>query len=267
MLAVFADAKSQEIFSLREAPEPVAGPSECLVAVDAVSLNPGDPLRPIRHWPGWPGCDLAGQVLRPAQDGTGPAQNDRVVGFLPFGAWAEKVAVPARSLAVIPRNVSIETAACLPVAGLTALHLLKLGGQMLGRKVLVNAGLGRGGIFLLRLGVNERGQDGGRGAQPGQGRFRPPGRSPRGGGQSSEAAGFGPYDLIFDPVAGPTVGEAVKLLAKNGQYVIFNFVGGDSFTVKIQPGMLMTSAACGSFPCIPCWTPARPRKAWPCFWK
>jgi hypothetical protein len=42
-----------------------------------------------------------------------------VVGLVRRGAWAELVAVPARSLALIPDRVSDVQAATLPTAGLT----------------------------------------------------------------------------------------------------------------------------------------------------
>ena len=40
-----------------------------------------------------------------------------MVGLLPEGAWAERVAVPAHALAELPDAVTLSQAATFPVAG------------------------------------------------------------------------------------------------------------------------------------------------------
>jgi D-arabinose 1-dehydrogenase-like Zn-dependent alcohol dehydrogenase len=101
-----------------KAPAPSPGPSEAVVRVAAVSLNPFD----LRHAQSAPpgttvGVDLAGTVLEAAPDGSGPTTGTRVIGWLPEGAWAEKVAVPTDTLAALPDGGSLTEAAALPTAG------------------------------------------------------------------------------------------------------------------------------------------------------
>src|SRR4030095_4755915 len=97
---------------------------------------------------GWrPGWDLAGVVERSAADGSGPAVGERVVGFLPEGAWAQRVVVPSNALAELPDKVTFSQAATFPVAGLTALHALDEGGPLLARRVLVTGATGGGGAL------------------------------------------------------------------------------------------------------------------------
>ena len=48
------------------------------------------------------------------------------------GGWAERVPVRSGHLALVPDEVSFETASTLPVAGLTAVGMLALGGSLEG---------------------------------------------------------------------------------------------------------------------------------------
>ena len=59
-----------------------------------------------------------------------------MVGLADEGGWAELAALPKDRLAVLPDDVSFEAASTLPVAGLTALRALEVGGPLLGRRVL-----------------------------------------------------------------------------------------------------------------------------------
>src|SRR5256886_17611566 len=100
---------------------------------------------------GWrPGWDLAGELERAAADGSGPRVGARVVGLLPEGAWAERVAAPTHALAALPDKVTFAQAATLPVARLTALYALSKRGPLLGRRVLATGATGGVGAFSLR---------------------------------------------------------------------------------------------------------------------
>ena len=73
-----------------------------------------------------------------------------MVGFLPEGAWAERVAVPTNAIAELPDKVTFSQAATFPVAGLTALHALGKGDLLLGRRVLFLHTGGGFGVFPFR---------------------------------------------------------------------------------------------------------------------
>lgn len=152
MQAVVVEPSSEHKLGFQELPVPSPLPSEALVKVSAVSLNRGEVRRAQAARAGTQiGWDLAGTVAQAAADGSGPREGARVVGFVPSGAWAEYVAVPSHALAPLPDEVSFAQAATLPVAGLTALHALDKGGNLLGRSVLVTGASGGVGHFAVQL--------------------------------------------------------------------------------------------------------------------
>src|SRR5215831_2294283 len=139
MLALVNTPGGNAPVELREVIEPQPAPNEALVEVRAFSLNRGE-LRLFQIRPeGWrPGQDISGVVARPAADGRGPK-----AGALTDNAgWAERPAVPAHRIAVLPDNVRFEDAAALPVAGLTALRTLRHGAPLLGKRVLITGAAG-----------------------------------------------------------------------------------------------------------------------------
>ncbi|WP_299529861.1 NADP-dependent oxidoreductase [uncultured Streptomyces sp.] len=150
---------------LAELPKPVPGQGELRVRVEYAALNPGDwqaadavgngpetvPLPLVV------GVDFAGRV-----DMIGPGDNrfrvgDRVVGRVcepgpGRGAYAEYVAVHEDSpVTLVPRRLSLRSAAALPTAGTAAAQLLDASGARNGDSLLIIGAAGGVGTFLTQL--------------------------------------------------------------------------------------------------------------------
>ncbi|WP_246236600.1 zinc-binding dehydrogenase [Actinomadura chibensis] len=152
MKALVPTGDPDEPVTLAEVADPEPGDGEALVKVEAFSINRGETFKLERPRPGdRPGKDVAGRVVRAAADGTGPAVGARVVGHPMWGGWAEFAAVPADALAVLPDAVPAVRGAALPLAGLTALRLLRAAGPVLGRRVLLTGASGGVGHYVTEL--------------------------------------------------------------------------------------------------------------------
>jgi NADPH:quinone reductase len=218
-LAVVVDPDSAGRLVIRPVPESTANRDEALVRVHAISLNRGEVRRSGMASAGWrPGWDLAGVVERSAADGSGPAVGKRVVGFLPEGAWAQRVVVPSNALAELPDKVTFSQAATFPVAGLTALHALGKGSPLLGKRVLVTGATGGVGDFAVQLarlaGAHVTGSVRRADQVP---TVRQLGAHDVVVGDSIAASPK--YDLIVESVGGKTLGTALAALERGGTCV------------------------------------------------
>jgi NADPH:quinone reductase-like Zn-dependent oxidoreductase len=229
---------------IREVADPEPGADQAVVEVHASSLNRGECSALRQADEGWrPGWDLAGLVIRAAADGTGPSEGSRVVGWVNGGAWAERAAVRTNHLAEIPDSLSFETAATLPVAGLTAVGVLSVTGTLLGRRVALTGASGGVGRFAVQLSH-----------MAGAHVTAIVGRPERGEGLvdlGADEISVGlphegdPFDLIAESVGGDSLVAAVARVAPQGVIVTFGNSSGEpanldprNFYRKGSPTML-----------------------------
>jgi NADPH:quinone reductase-like Zn-dependent oxidoreductase len=165
---VYTKYGSEDTLHLQEMAKPVPQGDEVLVKIHAVSVNYADwhmltgepflarlefglfkPQRTIL------GADIAGMV-----EAVGPTAalfkpGDAVYGdILLFGSggFAEYVSVTEKALASKPANLSFGEAAAVPMAAVTALQVLRDGGEIqAGQKVLIHGAAGGVGTFAVQL--------------------------------------------------------------------------------------------------------------------
>ncbi|MFI0717039.1 zinc-binding dehydrogenase [Streptomyces inhibens] len=220
MKALIPTGDPAEPVVLADVPEPTPRPHEALVKVEAFSVNRGETFKLEKPVPGErPGKDIAGLVVQPAADGSGPAGITRVVGHPMAGGWAEYVAVPTDSLAELPDGVSVLQGAALPLAGLTALRLLRAAGPVPGRRVLLTGASGGVGHYVTELAAAAGAQvtavtrDAERGARlAGLGAAEI---------VHDVADARGPYDVVLESTGGPALPLALARLARRGTLIWF----------------------------------------------
>ncbi|MFJ6015145.1 zinc-binding dehydrogenase [Streptomyces sp. NPDC092952] len=202
-----------------EVPQPVPEPGEALIKVEAFAPNRGETFLLERPRPELlPGKDIAGLVVQAAADGSGPGIGTRVVGHPAQGGWAEYAAVPAHSLAVLPDSVDSVRAAALPLAGTTALRLLRTAGSLAGRRVLLTGASGGVGHYVTELAVGAGAELTAVTATPVRGeRLAELGANVV---HEVEAA-QGPFDVVLESTAGPALALALSKVRPGGTLVWF----------------------------------------------
>ncbi len=239
MRALVATANAQAPLELRDVADPQPAASESLVDVKAVSINRGELRLVATRAAGWrPGQDVAGVVAQAAADGSGPPVGTRVVALVDQAGWAERVAVPGSRSAALPDGVSFAQAATLPVAGLTALRALRLGGTLLGKSVVVTGASGGVGHFAVQLAAHAGAHVVGisRSAERGQALLAAGDVRLETEMQALQGRRF---DLILESVGGESLTQALRLVGRDGTVVIFGNSSGEE--ARVAFGSIMSA--------------------------
>jgi NADPH:quinone reductase-like Zn-dependent oxidoreductase len=155
--------KNNSALRLGEMPEPEVRDQDVLVAIHAAGLNPLDAkirdgefklILPYRL-PLILGNDVAGVVVRVVSKVRGFKSGDEVYARPNqdrIGTFAEFIAMDEADVALKPRNLTMDEAASIPLAGLTAWQILVERARLeRGQKVLIHAGSGGVGTFAIQL--------------------------------------------------------------------------------------------------------------------
>ncbi len=155
-----------DVLRCEEVQKPTARDDEVLVKVHAVSVNPadwhtlradpwfirlmGDGLLKPKHE--ILGIDIAGRVEAVGRNTKRFQPGDEVFGASKWGGFAEYACVAEDRLQPKPAGTTLEAAAAVPVAAISALQGLRDKGRIQpGQKVLINGASGGVGTFAVQI--------------------------------------------------------------------------------------------------------------------
>jgi putative PIG3 family NAD(P)H quinone oxidoreductase len=247
-----AEPGGPEVLGWGEVPDPVCGPGEVIVDVEASAVNRADLLQRRGLYPPPPGAsellglECSGLISEIGDGVTGWSVGDEVCALLSGGGYAERVAVPAGQLLPRPAGVELATAAALPEVTCTVwsnvflLARLRRGesflvhggssgigtmaiqlGARAGARVFATAGTARKLAFCRELGadgtINYRDEDFLQRMQ-------------------AETGGRG-VDVVLDNMGAAYLARNVEALAVGGRLVIIGMQGGTK--AELDLGLLM----------------------------
>lgn len=242
-------------------PDPIAGPGEVVIDVQATAINRADLVQRSGGYPPPPGAspilglECSGIVSEVDSAVSSVAVGDRVCALLSGGGYAERVAVPAGQVLPIPTGLDFTQAAALPEVFATAyLNLFMEAGLQPGESALLHAGasgVGTAGIQLCKAFHNPCFVTAGSAEKIAQ--CTELGAS---GGANRHTQSFSELvpqwtdgkgvDVILDPVGAGYFADNLASLAVDGRLVIIGLMGGAVSEVNIGLMMMKRLRVIGS---------------------
>jgi NADPH:quinone reductase-like Zn-dependent oxidoreductase len=226
VLPRYGGADELEIVELAQPP---CGPGEVLIQLRATSVNPVDWKVGAGHldaaipgeFPLIPGWDAAGVVTEVGAEVSEFAVGDEVFGYVrrpiaKWGTYAEYTVAEPGMIAKKPANLDWDSAAGLPLVGMTALQCLDAVRVKEGDTVLVHAAAGGVGTMAVQIAKS-------RGARV----------------IGTASARNHDYLVAFgaEPVEyGPGLLERVRWLVPDGPDAALDAAGGDAIELSIEAG-------------------------------
>lgn len=261
--AAFVYDDGDPTVELRELNDPEPEENEAVIDVAACSLNHTD------RWtldggsfdaPYVSGADIAGTVAS-APAGAAVAAGERVVlcpnltcgtcrycregpenlcsaYAIYFGGFAERAAVPADRLVAVPDDVSLRDAAALPIAYMTALHMLRRGGLEAGDTVFIPGATGGVGVAGSQLARAMQARVVGTTRSPGKAdRLRDLGVEPIVSDEPEElreAVADLEADIVLNHLGGPFTDVGMDALARGGRMVVCGRTAGTRSEIDVS---------------------------------
>lgn len=245
--AVYYEGGGPEVLKYEEVPDPEVRPRNVLIEVHAVSIEGGDVLArgygPAGPAPYCGGYLASGVIVEVGEAVDGRFVGQRVVTTDNGGSHASLRSVNALSAWPIPDDMSLETAACIPIPfGTADDSLFEFGRLTAGESVLIHAGASGTGLAGIQLAKRagatilatassaerlERLKDYGldHGINYTEVDFEEAARE--------LTDGKGP-DLIVDSVGGKNLEKSLSCAAYRGRIVSMGGVGRDTYQPKLS---------------------------------
>ena len=247
--------------SLEELPSPEPGAGQALVSVRAAGANFPDALM-VRGkyqfkppFPFSPGMEIAGVVEKVGEGVQDFSVGDRVMATLPWGGFAEQVAVDAIQLLPVPEGMEPKIAASFVLTYATTHYALRRRAHIQeGESLLVLGAAGGVGLAAVQLGkamgarviaaastdeklelckahgadavINYAGED-----------LKA---------RAKELSGGG-VDVVYDPVGGDYAEPALRAIGWEGRYLVVGFAAGEIPKIPLNLILLKGCQVVGVF--------------------
>lgn len=246
---------------VEEIADPIATKGKVVVQVHAASLNFPDLLviqdkyqfKPAL--PFSPGGEVSGIVHSVGEGIQGVKPGDRVVGWAPYGCFAEKVAFDEAMVVPIPEGISFEAASTLLIAYGTTYHaLVDRAALKQGETLVVLGAAGGVGLAAVEMGkllgakviacasspeklaiCKSRGADALIDTTREDVRERLKALAPTG------------VDVVYDPVGGALSEVALRAMAWKGRFLVIGFAAGEIPKIPLNLALLKGCSIVGVF--------------------
>ncbi|GIL79795.1 hypothetical protein Vretimale_12388 [Volvox reticuliferus] len=234
------------VLKLAEVPKPGLGPGTVRIQVASSSLNFPDALQIKGEYqdrpklPFIPGSEVSGVVAEVADGVKNLQVGDKVCAVQQGGAFAEQVVAPAAAVWRVPDGVPLQDAAAIPIVYGTADLALRHRAQLkAGQTVLILGAAGGVGLAALQLSrlagarvvvvaagaakadfLRTQGAD----AVLDSEKLAAEGTALH---KALRAAAPKGVNVVFDPVGGAALFEALKSVAWGAHYLVIGFASGD----------------------------------------
>jgi NADPH2:quinone reductase len=226
------------VLEFRDVPEPEPGPGQILLRMHAAGLNRGEFIVGHAVKAGGAakaaGGEGAGEVAKLGEGVTGFKTGDRVMGRC-SGAFAEYSLMDAREALAVPKSLSWEEAACIPLAFMVVHDMLVAQGKLKSGEWLLVTGISAGvGVAALQtakaLGAKVIGTSG---SQEKLDKLKAMGldvgiRTRAGDFADAvmKATGGKGANLVVNNVGGSVFAETIRALAYEGRHATVGYVDG-----------------------------------------
>lgn len=256
--AVYDNPGPPTVLNYADVPDPVCGPQDVLIAVEAISIEGGDLInrRSTPQQSRWiVGYAAAGTIVAVGNEVSDRTVGQRVTAFDMQGSHAELWAVPAARTWLVPDGLGMAEAAVLPISFGTAYHCLFTKGELrAGETVLIQAAAGGVGLAAVQLahqvGARVIAVASGRERQA---RLRTFGASDVIDRRETDVTGellrltdAKGVDLVIDPV-GSTLQASLSALAPEGRLVFVGNAGGGGLNIELWQAMQNNQTLHGVF--------------------
>ena len=247
---------------LAELPDPVPGPGQVLLRVEACGVNFPDILLVEGKYqqkpplPFAPGGEICGTVAALGEGVLAPSLGSRVAALITYGGFAEAVLVEADRCVPVPEGVPPAIAATVSLAYGTVLHALRDRGALAaGETLLVLGAAGGTGMAAIQLGkllgakviaaassadkleaCRTVGADEVVDYSTADWRDR-----------IKQITGGRGVDLVFDPVGGAEAEPALRSMAWRGRYLVVGFASGEIPRIPLNLALLKGCSITGVF--------------------